>query len=138
MTRTSGFLPSLNEQGPPARVVRAWLAGDFDVVIGLPVLAEIGDVLRRPRIKKKYKVREPDLAQYLQLIAAGAAIVTTRGTMRLCRDPDDDVLLEIAITGKARYLVTRDDDLKRDLDLVRQMRANGVRVVSVSQFLATL
>jgi putative PIN family toxin of toxin-antitoxin system len=110
----------------------------FRLVIGLPVLAEIGDVLRRPRIKKKYKVREEDLAQYLQLIAAGAAIVTTRGTMRLCRDPDDDVLLEIAITGKARYLVTRDDDLKRDLDLVRQMKARGVRVVSVSQFLATL
>jgi predicted nucleic acid-binding protein len=58
--------------------------------------------------------------------------------MRLCRDPDDDILLEIAIRGGARYLVTRDDDLKRDLDLVHQMKASGVRVVSVSQFLATL
>ena len=107
-------------------------------MIGLPVLEEISEVLRRPRIKEKYKVREEDLARYLQLIAAGAAIVTVRGKMRLCRDPDDDILLEIAITGGARYLVTRDDDLKRDLDLVHQMKASGVRVVSVSQFLATL
>lgn len=66
----------LNKQGPPARVVQAWLDGDFDAVIGLPVLEEISEVLRRPRIKEKYKVREEDLVQYLQLIAAGAAIVT--------------------------------------------------------------
>ncbi|MBX3027047.1 putative toxin-antitoxin system toxin component, PIN family [bacterium] len=128
----------LNEHGLPARVVRAWLAGDYDVVIGLPVLEEIGEVLRRPRIKRKYKIREEDLAQYLQLIAAGAAIVAVKHTMKLCRDPDDDVLLEIAVAGGARYLVTRDDDLKRDLDLVRQMAQSGVQVVSVLQFLARL
>ena len=69
----------LNKQGRPARVIKAWLDGDFDAVIGLPILEEIGDVLRRPRIKEKYKVREEDLAQYLQLIAAGAAIVTVSG-----------------------------------------------------------
>jgi predicted nucleic acid-binding protein len=56
----------------------------------------------------------------------------------LNHNPDDDIHLEAAIAGKAKYLVTRDDDIKRDLDLMRQMKEHGVQVVSVSQLLATL
>ena len=128
----------LNKQGPPARLVQAWLDWAIDIVIALPILEEIGDVLRRPRIKKKYQIREQEIVQHLRLIAAGAAVVPVAGTLKLCRDPDDDVVLETAIAGGAKYLVTRDDDLKRDLDLVRQMKEHGVRVMSVSRFLATL
>ncbi len=106
-------------------------------MIALPLLEEIGDVLRRPRIKRKYLVREQEVVQYLQLIAAGAAVVPVAGALRLCRDPDDDVVLEIAIAGGVNYLVTRDDDLKRDLALIRQMKKRGVQVMSVSRFLAT-
>jgi putative PIN family toxin of toxin-antitoxin system len=126
----------LNKQGPPARLVAAWLNGKIDVVVALPILEEIGDVLRRPRIKRKYRVREEDIVQYLRLIAAGAAVVPLAGALRLCRDPDDDVVLEIAIAGGAQYLVTRDDDLKRDLELIRQMTERGVQVMSVWSFLA--
>ncbi len=110
----------LNKQGTPARLVQAWLDGAIDIVIALPILEEIGDVLRRPRIKKKkYQLREEEIVQHLRLIAAGAAVVPVAGTQKLCRDPDDDVVLETAIAGGAKYLVTRDDDLKRDLDLIR-------------------
>jgi putative PIN family toxin of toxin-antitoxin system len=128
----------LNKQGPPARLVEAWLKGEIDVVVALPILEEVGDVLRRPRIKRKYQVREEDVVQYLRLIAAGAAVVPLAGTLKLCRDPDDDVVLEIAIAGGAQYLVTRDDDVKRDLELIRRMKERGVQVMSVSHFLATV
>jgi putative PIN family toxin of toxin-antitoxin system len=128
----------LNRSGAPARIVRLWLDGWIEVVIALHILEEIGDVLRRPRIKRKYHLREDEVVTYLRLIAAGAAMVNTAGTVRLCRDPDDDALLEAAIVGQAAYLVTRDDDLKRDPALLRHMKAHGVQVVSVSQFLATV
>jgi len=71
---------------------------------------------------------------FVRLIAARAAVVETAGALRICRDPDDDEILEAAIHGKAQYLVTRDDDLKRDLDLIKMARRNRVRVVSVRQF----
>ena len=41
------------------------------------------------------------------------------GELKACRDPDNGGILEAAIRGKATYLVTRDDDLKHDLDLIR-------------------
>jgi predicted nucleic acid-binding protein len=72
------------------------------------------------------------------LIAARASVVETTGVLKICRDPDDDKILEAAIHGKAQYLVTRDDDLKRDLDLIKMARGNRVRVVSVRQFLRRL
>jgi uncharacterized protein len=100
-----GVSAFLNAQGTSARLVHAWLNGALDVVIALPILEEIGDVLRRPRIKKKYLIREENIVQHLRLIAAGAAVVPVVGTMKLCRDPDDDVLLEIAIAGGPSILL---------------------------------
>jgi len=75
---------------------------------------------------------------FARLIAARATIVQTSGELKICRDPDDDEILEAVIVGKARYLVTRDDDLKRDLDLIKMARKSGVGVVSVRQFLRRL
>ena len=71
----------------------------------------------------------------VRLIAARANIVETSGNLKICRDPDDDEILEAAIRGGAQYLVTRHDDLKRDLDLIKMARRHRVRVVSVRQFL---
>ena len=48
------------------------------------------------------------------------------------------MLLETALRGNARCLVTRDDDLKRDSELIAQMESRGVQVVSVQQFLDIL
>ena len=128
----------LNKDGLPARAVRAWRDDTIEVVMALPILEEIGDVLRRPRLKKKYRIDDEEIAQYLRLIAARATVVAVAGTMKLCRDPDDDVQLEAAIAGAAKYLVTRDDDIKRDLGLMREMKRHGIQVLSVSRFLAVL
>jgi putative PIN family toxin of toxin-antitoxin system len=126
----------LNKDGLPARVVQAWRNDTIEVVTALPILEEIGDVLQRPRIKKKYRIEDEEIAQYLRLIAARATVVPVAGKMKLCRDPDDDVQLEAAIAGAARYLVTRDDDIKRDLGLMLEMKRHGIQVLSVSRFLA--
>jgi len=72
------------------------------------------------------------------LLAARATVVEISGELKICRDPDDDEILEAAIRGKSQYLVTRDDDLKRDLDLIKMARRNRLRVVSVRQFLRRL
>lgn len=128
----------LNPSGPPARLKDAWLQGKCEVVVALPLLTEIAEVLRRPRIKRKYGLREEAIVQYLRLIAARSALVPVTGRVAVCRDPDDNFILEAAIAGGAEFVITRDDDLKRDLDLIQHMRECGVQVVSVSRFLAIL
>jgi putative PIN family toxin of toxin-antitoxin system len=127
-----------NPNSPPARLMNAWLQGAFEVVIALPVLAEIAEVLKRPRIKSKYGIREEEIVQYLQLIAARAAITSVAGQMAICRDLNDDIVLEVTIAGGTGFLVTRADDLKRDLELLQRMQEHGIQVVRVSQFLTIL
>jgi putative PIN family toxin of toxin-antitoxin system len=121
----------LKPTGPPGQVIAAWSGDKFSAVTSLSQLSE----LNRPRLIRRFKYPERDAEMFVRLIAARASVVSTSGELQICRDPDDDEILEAAIGGKARYLVTRDDDLKRDLDLIKMARRHGVRVVSVRQFL---
>ncbi len=58
--------------------------------------------------------------------------------IRLCRDRKDNMVLETAIKGNADYLVTRDDDIKNDLEPVEEMEKYGIKVLTVSKFLDVL
>ena len=74
----------------------------------------------------------------MALLRERAEIVPVAGAVRLCRDPDDDVVIETARNGLADALVTRDDDLKSDWDLVQLIAGRGTHVLSVTRFLAAL
>jgi putative PIN family toxin of toxin-antitoxin system len=128
----------LKPTGPPGQVANAWARDGFNAVTSSSQLIEIAEVLGRPRLIGRFKYSHDDAEMFARLIAARATIVQTSGELKICRDPDDDEILEAAIVGKARYLVTRDDDLKRDLDLIKMARKSGVGVVSVRQFLRRL
>ncbi len=128
----------INPRGHPAQVVDAWQDGRFDVVMSPQLLEELTEVLHRPRIQQKRHIAEQDVQNLLDLLAVQAIKVETTGELAVCRDPDDDVVLETAMSGHARYAVTRDDDLKTDADLLKQMQAHNISVVSVRQFLSLL
>ena len=128
----------LKPTGPPGQVVASWRRGDFTAVTSLSQIAEIAEVLGRPRLTRRFKYPRRDAEAFVRLIAARADVVQISGDLQVCRDPDDNVILEAAIRGKSRYLVTRDDDLKRDLELIEVARRHRVRVVSVRQFLRSL
>ena len=128
----------LKPTGPPGQVITRWRRNDLIVVTSLSQLAEIAEVLSRPRLIRRFEYSAREIETFVRLIAGRANVVQASGELKICRDPDDDEILEAAIRGKAPYLVTRDDDLKRDLDLIKVARRYGVRVVSVRQFLRRL
>jgi putative PIN family toxin of toxin-antitoxin system len=128
----------LNPHGFPARVLEALKTNRFAPILSEPLLEELLDVLSRPRLLKKYRLEPRDIAELAALLEEKAITVKPRGKLRLCRDPRDDVVLETALLGRAAYAVSRDDDLKRDLDLMQKMQERGVKVVSVRQFLSIL
>ena len=128
----------INPAGLPARLVRAWTDGRYEVVVSLPLLDELADVLTRPHLTRKYPIAASDVEEFLQLLIRRSQIVVPTGSIRECRDPDDDLILETAILGQAQYAVTRDDDIKRDRDLIHHLNSRGVMVLSVQQFIAKL
>ena len=128
----------INPFGPPSRLIRCWLDNRFQAVVSLPLLDELADVLSRPRITHKYPIQSADVEEFLKLLIQRSQIVVPTGSVHECRDPDDDIILETAILGQAEYAITRDDDIKRDLDLIAHLQEHGVAVLSVQQFLTKL
>jgi uncharacterized protein len=128
----------LNPAGHPRAVLDAFASGAFTAVVPEMVLEEIRLVLARPRIQKRTAMTDLDIAEYVRLIAERADVVATTGRSFGCRDPKDEALLEAAVVGPADLIVTRDDDLKGDGDLVTKMSEAGVAIVSVATFLRLL
>ena len=56
----------------------------------------------------------------------------------ICRDNDDNLIIETAIKGQAQYIVTRDDDMKFDNNVSLFLLKYGITVSSVAQFLSII
>jgi len=126
----------INPHGFPARTRDAWLAGRYKIIVSKPLLEELEDVLYRPRIQQRFGVTEAQVEELLLLITERATPVEISGELHLCRDARDDMVLETAIVGGAQYIVSRDEDITRDLELLEQLQKRGIKAVTVSRFLA--
>jgi putative PIN family toxin of toxin-antitoxin system len=129
----------LNPSGFPARLIQAGKSGSFLIISSLPMLDELNEVLLRPRLMKIRQVTEDDVEAFVASVGAVVRLVPVRGDFKLCRDPDDDIILETAIQGGASYLISRDEDVTRDLDLITQLRQHGaIQTTTVQRFLNLL
>lgn len=128
----------LNPEGFPARLIQAGKTGRLSIISSLPLLDELQEVLLRPRIMKIRCSTEIDVEIYMAGIAAVVQLVSVSGQLKLCRDPDDDVILETAIQGRATTVVSRDEDLTRDLNLTEHLSARGIETMTVQRLLDRL
>lgn len=118
-------------------LIEAWKAERFKLVTSEELLAELFEVLARPRFRRYFT--KDDIKDLGELIYERAEIVVPSTHVTLCRDPKDDIFLDVAIAGKVPYLVTGDNDLKGDEALKEKMRNEyGVHIVSVVEFLTIL
>lgn len=125
----------LNPHGFPARLRKYFEEGKFQVIVSESILEEIADVLNRPRIKDKYGITDSDIRELLILIEERSEHVLLSRNVDICRDKDDNLIIETAIKGTAGYLVTRDDDIKFDNKVSSFLSGHGVHVISISKFL---
>lgn len=71
-------------------------------------------------------------------MAQRADHVSVSGEISVCRDKDDNLIIETAIKGEAAYLVTRDDDVKTDERVVSFLKGYRIAVLSVAKFLKVI
>jgi len=128
----------LNPHGFPARLRQSFENGLFEAVISEPLLLELAAVLSRPRIKDKYNIASTDIEELLVLIEERADHVILSGDIAVCRDTNDNFVIETAIKGAAPHIVTRDDDIKFDRSVAVFLSAHGISVSSVARFLSLL
>jgi putative PIN family toxin of toxin-antitoxin system len=135
---TNLFVSGLIGSGAPHRLVRVWAGGGFVLVLSPSLLAEIGDVLRRPSIRDRYHVTEAQVRRLERRLERLSEVVPAPEELPAglsVRDPKDRHVLATALGGGAHYLVTGDEDL---LALKGQASLGGLEFVSVNEFLGLL
>lgn len=94
----------------PDRIVRAWRAGRMELVVSPAVLAELADVLARPKFASA--AREGRAIDFVGALRAGATMTRDpAGTEAITRDPKDDYLVRLALSLAGTVLVSGDRDL---------------------------
>lgn len=120
--------------GAPVELLRKAREGRFALITSQAILDELEGVLNRDaRTQQRYGYTPETAVVYRRLLESQAVLVKPKSPFpRLCRDPDDDLIIATAVAGEADRLVTGDKDLLT-LD-----EHEGVRIVTTRQFLEAL
>ncbi len=119
-------------------LLKSFKEGVFTVIISSPMIEELANVLNRPRIKDRYSITDDDIEELMLLIEDWTEGVLLSEDIDICRDKNDNFVIETAIKGHAEFLVTRDDDIKSDEDVSSFLSQHSVSVISIAKFLTTI
>ncbi len=72
-------------------------------------LLELNQVLSRKKFIKYFAIEEKQA--FIFKLLEKAELVEIEESINICRDPKDDKFLELAVSGKADFIVTGDQDL---------------------------
>jgi putative PIN family toxin of toxin-antitoxin system len=114
----------LKPTGPPGEILSLLRGGAFIAVFSRELVDELAAVLAAPKLKTKYRQGRQDLEAIAGLFALRGELVEIGERVRVCRDPDDDFLIETALAGRADFLVSGDKAL-----LVLS-KAHGISIVN--------
>lgn len=100
----------LSPDGAPARVLRAWLQGRFELVISPLLLDELERALAYPKLRKRIGPEEArGVIEWLASASKVAADPKEPPSVR-SPDPDDDYLIALA-EAEGAAIVSGDDHL---------------------------
>lgn len=84
-------------------------------------------MLSRPKFDRYISIQ--DRQEFIRLLGRVAELVPSTYTIRACRDPQDDKILELAVNGRAEIIITG------DRDLLALHPFQGIQILSPAAFL---
>ena len=96
----------INPHGLPARLIDAWRAARFELVTSRDQLLELGEVARRPELRKY--IVPARVGRFINDLRELAEVQSRLPRVERSRDPADNFLLAMAEASGAEYLVSGD------------------------------
>jgi len=125
---TNVLVSALIHDGKPRKLILE-LLNKHTVILSRQMLAELADVAGRD----KFNVTGSQVDRFLSIMVKMAKIVPDNALFKeVASDPDDDVVLNVAYTGKADYIVTGDKHL------LTLNNFKKTKIVTVNQMLEIL
>ena len=112
------FLQGLvKEKGFAVECLELFEKGAVELFVSEEILAEIADVLTRPKLQERFSLLTVErVERLLELLRQKAVLIKKVSQIfRYSRDPKDEKYINLAVEANAAYIVSRDNDL---LDLM--------------------
>jgi uncharacterized protein len=100
------------------------------ILLSLELIEEIDEVLSRAKFRKY--ITDAEREEFLEGLLDKGILIEVVDVVRECRDPKDDKVLELSISGKADLVVSGD----KDLLVLNPFRS--IEIISVEQFLRSI
>jgi putative PIN family toxin of toxin-antitoxin system len=124
---TNVIISALLFRGLPSRLIPLWQKGKVTLLVSSQVLKEYLRVLAYPRFELAAQeiksIIEVELLPFVEAVRVESKIRV------IAKDPSDDKFLELAVDGKAGFLISHDKHLL-GLGVFR-----GTQILSVAEFL---
>jgi uncharacterized protein len=109
---TNVLLAGLLWRGPPYALLEQLRNGLLTFISSPALLAELSEVLARPKFDEIVKRSNSSREQMLIQVRMLAEVIDPPPlTKPVCRDPDDDAVLALALAAQADVMISGDEDL---------------------------
>jgi len=98
----------LFENSTPAQAF-FFAASNGEILISTDLVNEIHRVIYRPKFNRY--ISDSQREDFMLSLVETGDLVNVTEAIAVCRDPKDNMILELAVSGKADVIVTGDDDL---------------------------
>ena len=123
---TNVLISAIFWAGRPKLLLNSVRRGEITFLTSDTLLTELKEVLTSK--DKPFRISPGEADQIINHLKHIAEIVDTSCIVAVCRDEDDNRVLECALDGSAEYIITGDKDL---LDL---KTFKGIKIVNVGDF----
>jgi uncharacterized protein len=125
---TNLFISAYLSGGMTETILDLIIQGKLKLNVSQHLIDEVLD-----KLIKKFGFDEPDLEKFNDLINTRSTPYLTFHSVKICRDPKDDFLIDLIIASNPDYLITRDKDL-----LEIKQNFGKTRIIKPEEFMGIL
>ena len=121
----------ISKEGQPAKILDLALTfQEIRLVLSEAILREFREVMLREEVRERFGYSARDIESFVQHLRGVSNMVAVKSRFKVVKDdPNDDMVVNTAIDGKAEWIVSGDAHLWK-------MRAiRGIRIVNSRQML---
>ena len=131
---TNVWLSAVFWDGEANKIINKAINEKIKIIITKEILSEIAEVLNREaKFQKFIKDKKTKIGNLIRTILSFSILIETKSKIELIKqDPDDNIILEAALDGKADYI------LSYDKHLLNMLEFRKIKILEPREFLKLL